>query len=365
LGGASALVSVVIVTYNSRDYIVDCIESVLDQTYHNFEVIIVDNNSGDDTIELVKRNFEENLRVSLITSESNTGYAGGNNLGFQHARGELACVLNPDVVVDKNWLEELVKAYRENEDDAGIVCSNVLLFDDRVTINACGNDIHLTGLVFSRLYMEGQCRCAEGGKTVPAPSGASMLFSKERLRSIGRAEPFDASRFQMEYSDIDLAIDFLAHGFRCYVAAESRAFHKYKFKMTSGRLYVLEKGRYQLLGHFTRRTLLRLMPALLLAEVVVWGFILSKRPDLAASKLRTWGWYLANARSLQRNGHNSIRKDFQLLSVMVPTLAIYQEMNNGEAGGKPTSYLVHRANGYFKKIREGLLERLHPKEQYF
>lgn len=357
---ATALVSIIIVTYNSREDIVDCVNSVLNQTFDDFEVIIVDNNSMDDTVEQVKRNFDGNPKVSLVTSKSNTGYAGGNNLGFQHSKGELIVVLNPDAIVARDWLKELLDAYYENEVDAGIVCSNVLLFHDKSVINACGNDIHLTGLVFSRFYMESECSCAKGGKVVPAPSGASMLFSREKMKSIGRAEPFDACRFYMEYSDIDLAIDFLAHDLHCYVAAESKVYHKYKFKMTPRRLYILEKGRYQLLGHFTKSTRMHLVPALLLAEVVVWGFILSKRPDLAASKLMTWGWYLANAGSFQRDGHNSPRKDFQLLSVMVPTLVVYQEMkNNGSVNDKSSSsYLVRRANSYFKKVRDGLIDRL-------
>jgi GT2 family glycosyltransferase len=351
----TSLVSIIIVTYNSQEDIVDCIRSVLIQTHQEFEVIAIDNNSADNTVEMLRENFGGNSKVSIVASRSNMGYAGGNNLGFRHAKGEFIAILNPDTIVASNWLEELLKAYYENQADAGIVCSNVLLFDRKEVINACGNEIHLTGLVFSRFYMEGECRCAEGGKVVPAPSGASMLFSKERLKRIGREEPFDTSRFQMEYSDIDLAIDFLANGFRCYVAPKSRVYHKYKFKMTPERLYSLEKGRYEILSHLTKSTRLHLISALVLAEVIVWGFILSKRQDLFASKLRVCAWNFVHTISQQARKNNSAKKDLQLLSVMTPMLSIYREISTKD---EDRSFVVSSANNYFKKVRDGLIGRL-------
>jgi GT2 family glycosyltransferase len=104
------------------------------------------------------------------------------------------------------------------------------------------------------------------------PTSASMLFSREKLLMIGRKEPFDSDRFTMEYSDIDLAIDFLCHGLLCFVSPSSKVYHKYKFKMTSQMLYRLEMGRYRLLGHISNATLSRMRRALILTEIMIWYF---------------------------------------------------------------------------------------------
>ncbi len=123
-------VSVIIVTYNHRKYIGQCLESVIEQK--PYEVVVVDNGS-DGTAEYVIRNFPS---VKVIKPEKNLGYAGGNNLGVRHARGEYIVILNPDTVVEKGWLEELVKPLEKRQADYGIerlgYCLIILLVE-RIT----------------------------------------------------------------------------------------------------------------------------------------------------------------------------------------------------------------------------------------
>ena len=187
-----------------------------------------------------------------MDNKENTGYAHGNNLGFQQSNGEMIVILNPDLTVDKAWLSPLVESYCRHE-NAGIVGSGVLLFDNPHIVNACGNDIHLTGFVFSRFYREHPRKCMREEEFIAAPSGASFIFSRYKLNAIGRDMPFDDTRFFLDCSDADLAIDFFSHGLLCYVAPSSKVFHKYKFKMNPQRLFILESGRYQILGHFRRK----------------------------------------------------------------------------------------------------------------
>jgi GT2 family glycosyltransferase len=206
------LVTIIIVTHNNRDDIVDCVNSVLrSEGYQRFEVIIVDNASTDKTVEKIEENFANNEVVSLIKNGKNSWYSGGNNLGCQKSKGELIVILNPDLIVDKFWLSALVEAYRKHE-NAGIVGSNVLLFDKPDIVNACGNDIHLTGFVFARFSGEHTCEYTKE-EVVAAPSGASFIFSRDKLKAIGRQTPFDTTRFFMDCSDADLALEFLQRSF--------------------------------------------------------------------------------------------------------------------------------------------------------
>jgi GT2 family glycosyltransferase len=340
-------VSIIIVAHNSENDVVDCVNSVLSQDYKNFEIVLVDNASTDQTAAISEKRFGFHPQVRVIRSQKNLGYAGGNNLGFHHSEGELIVVLNPDLLVDKRWLVELLKVY-DNHSDSGIVCSNVLLYDDKGVINACGNEIHLTGLVFSRYYMKDKCKCRE--EIVAAPSGASMIFSRQRLYETGRSEPFDTKRFSMEYSDIDLALDFLGHDLRCYSAPSSLVFHKFRFKMNPARLRTLEIGRYQLLGHLRRRTLVLLLPALILTEIIVWSYAFGKRSGLPESKLAVQIWHMANWNKTFRK-NNSHLKDLKILSVMETDLNIYQELGGKQLSPSSFSLAQRFANRVFRLVR--------------
>jgi GT2 family glycosyltransferase len=330
------LVSIIVVTHNNQDDIIDCINSVLHQNYPSFEVIIVDNASTDKTVERIQENFGNNEMVRVVNSQENTGYAHGNNLGFQQSKGELIVILNPDLTVDKSWLGALVECYCRRE-NAGIVGSSILLFDDPNIINACGNDIHLTGFVLSRFYREDLFKCCREEEVVAAPSGASFIFSRKNLNAIGRVVPFDDNRFVLDCSDADLAIDFLSHDLLCYVAPSSKVFHRFRFKMNPQRLFILESGRYQILGHLRRKTLVMMLPSLILAELIVWYFILKADRRLIRSKIKVQIWLFRKSGNIFRND-NSSAKDLKIIENMISDIKLYYELSGG-------SHSVHVQNG--------------------
>jgi GT2 family glycosyltransferase len=318
------LVSIIVVTHNNQDDIIDCINSVLHQNYPSFEVIIVDNASTDTTVKRIRENFGNNERVRFIDSQENTGYAHGNNLGFQQSKGEMIVILNPDLTVDKAWLTVLVECYCRRE-NAGIVGSSILLFDNPNIINACGNDIHLTGFVLSRFYRDDLLKCCREEEVVAAPSGASFIFSRIKLNAIGRVVPFDDNRFFLDYSDVDLAIDFLSNDLLCYVAPSSKVFHKYRFKMNPQRFFILERGRYQILGHFRKKTLVVMLPALLLTEFMVWYFILRTNRGLIKPKLKVQMSLFTHGGSIFRNNNSNI-KDLKVIKSLKPDIKLYEEV---------------------------------------
>jgi GT2 family glycosyltransferase len=104
---ALPFVSVIIVNYNGKDLLGTCLESLERLLYpsNRFEVILVDNHSADTSVVYVRKHFPW---VKLVVSDKNLGFAGGNNLGAQHAHGEFIAFLNSDTEVHERWLHALV-----------------------------------------------------------------------------------------------------------------------------------------------------------------------------------------------------------------------------------------------------------------
>lgn len=102
-------VSVIVVNYNGRKLLDECLRSLrkIDYPKHMYEVIMVDNNSSDDSVSFVHHNFPE---VYLVRNEKNLGFVGGNRVGLTYANGEYIVLLNTDTKVDPRWLSELVRA---------------------------------------------------------------------------------------------------------------------------------------------------------------------------------------------------------------------------------------------------------------
>jgi len=110
-------ISVIIITFNSSEYILNCLKSVKKSTYPNYEIIVVDNGSKDRTIELIQNNFSE---IKLILNNKNFGFAEGNNIGVKQAQGDIIFLLNDDTVIDPNLISILVKELISS-DKTGII----------------------------------------------------------------------------------------------------------------------------------------------------------------------------------------------------------------------------------------------------
>jgi len=282
------MVSVVIVNYNGREHLKECLSSVLGQSYTNFEVILVDNCSTDGSADYVQRNFPQ---VKVVKNSDNLGYGGGNNVAYKNARGKYIAVLNPDTSVDKDWLKELVYALQQRP-NAKMVTSKVLLYHDPKIINCCGNDIHFTGLVFSRGLGEKENYYARE-EYVVAPSGCSFLVPRALIEEIGFFDTEFSHHWLFE--DTDLAIRLQLRGYKCLFVPSSKVYHKFALKMNRQRYFMLERGRYLLLlKNFSCYTLILLLPSLLLTEALTWGYASYKGKEYIVSKVMAYKWILKN-----------------------------------------------------------------------
>ncbi|MBU4016908.1 glycosyltransferase family 2 protein [Patescibacteria group bacterium] len=108
------LISIIIVNYNGKKWLKKCLDSLYDQTYKNFEIIFVDNNSPDDSNDYIEEEYPE---VKIIKSNKNLGFGGGNNLGIDRTEGEFILLLNNDTWLNNNFLENMLKYYLHNKFD--------------------------------------------------------------------------------------------------------------------------------------------------------------------------------------------------------------------------------------------------------
>ena len=107
-----SLVSILVVNWNGKEFIQKCLESLEGQSYKNFEIILVDNASTDNSIDIIEKNFPN---VNLIKNNENVGFAEGNNIGIKKSKGEIICLFNPDAVADKNWLSIMVNSLQSSK----------------------------------------------------------------------------------------------------------------------------------------------------------------------------------------------------------------------------------------------------------
>ena len=122
-------VSFIVVNWNGLETVAECLDSLLEQTHTNREIIFVDNHSSDGSLELVRDRYPLDKLISL---DQNLGYAEANNIGFAQAEGEYIALVNNDAVLDPRWLEKAVNVFYQDKDDiVGSVATKIINYHQR------------------------------------------------------------------------------------------------------------------------------------------------------------------------------------------------------------------------------------------
>ncbi|MFN4150143.1 MAG: glycosyltransferase family 2 protein, partial [Candidatus Sericytochromatia bacterium] len=124
-------VSVIIVTFNSEKYILTCIKSILEQTNKlKYEIIVVDNNSEDNTVQILKNNYPN---VIVIENKVNYGFAKANNIGIKKSKSKYLFLLNPDTILINNVIS-ILYSFMEKEKNIDVSCCGATIFNDDNTL---------------------------------------------------------------------------------------------------------------------------------------------------------------------------------------------------------------------------------------
>ncbi len=257
----SPTASIIIVTYNHKKYLSDCLESVINQDYPH-EIIVVDNNSKDGTIEYLEKYFP---KVKLVKSKNNLGFGAANNLGVGHSNGDYIVFLNPDTVVEKSWLRKLIEPI---EDDKNIVTTSKIMNYDGNYVNTCGLITHFTGITFPRGYGE-KPEKFDKYEYLNSISGCCFGIKKQEFNKIGG---FDENFF-LYNEDSEFSWRLKLKGYKILFTPESIVKHDYKLELKPSKLYHLEKNRYLMIRkYFLKREIIKILPSLIFAEILSFGY---------------------------------------------------------------------------------------------
>jgi|TARA_B110000014_G_scaffold236207_1_gene201299 hypothetical protein len=202
-------VSIIITNYNGQTLLQKCLESLSKVEYDNFEIILVDNNSTDGTIEFVTKNYPS---ITIIKLESNKGFAEPNNIGAKIAKGKYLLFLNNDTIVTPNFISELVSVIENNKKIA--ICQSLLLQSDG-KIDSSGDFIDNLGVVYSSK------ESPKNLKQISSAKGASLLIQNEIFFDLGG---FD-NRFFATFEDVDLSWRSWIFGYNVVIAPKSVVYH--------------------------------------------------------------------------------------------------------------------------------------------
>ena len=213
----SPLVSVVIPNWNGAAHLPTCLGALRAQTFRDVEVIVVDNASTDDSVELLGREYPE---ACVIRLDRNYGFTGACNTGLRAAQGEFLILLNNDTEAAPDWLAEVVAAF-ERHSGAGMVASKMLLFDRRDILHTAGDVFKTDGTPGNRgVWEEDRGQFTEG--PVFSANGGSAAYRKAMLDQIG---PLDEDFF-FSCEDVDLAWRAQLAGWHCVYAPRAVVYHK-------------------------------------------------------------------------------------------------------------------------------------------
>ena len=265
-----SLVSIVVLNYNAGKLLLNCIESIKKSSYQNIEILVVDNISSDNSQIECKKKFPD---IKLIQNDENLGYCGGNNAGIKKAEGEFIIILNPDTIVETNWIDELLNAQKEFGD--GLYQPKILSLNEENTIQSTGNMLHIFGFGFARDKGNKVIERKEEIEKVGYASGTCLFTTRKVLDKIGLLDEF----LFLYHDDLDLGWRGAQIGINSFYVPKSKIYHveSYSLKWSSKKFYWLERNRkYCLLTHYSKDTYQKMKFSLILVDLFVWTFYFSK-----------------------------------------------------------------------------------------
>lgn len=218
----------VVLNFNGWQETLACIDAVLNQTYDDFHILLIDNGSHDESLEKLKK-YEKHDRVTFRKEPVNLGFAGGVNVGIRHAteyRYQYTALLNNDATLTKDWLKILVSTI---EDKRASVATGIILNRDGKTIDSTGDAYSIWGLPFPRQRDENTELAHESGYVFGCSAGAS-LYKTSLFKDTGL---FDETFFAY-YEDTDISYRAQLMGHKAYYEKSAVVYHDHG--TTSGKI---------------------------------------------------------------------------------------------------------------------------------
>jgi GT2 family glycosyltransferase len=293
-------VSIIIVNYNGRKFLEECLNSVLLTRYPNFEIIFVDNGSTDGSVEYILRLAQNDSRIKLIQNSTNLGFAEGNNSGIRHARGEYIVLLNNDTVVDPNWIAELVKAM-EKDQDVAVAQAKLLSYYNHRVIDSAGGIIDRWGFSIDRGMEEVDEGQYDNNQEIFFACFAASIVRKKVFREVGLLD----TRFFAMFEDVDFCWRVRLRGYRAMLVPSAVVYHKrggtVKTFENTPLFYLVNFHFYKnrlamLIKNYGSRNLVKRLPVTLLLQALAFArnIFIKRDARLGLAVLKSYFWVILN-----------------------------------------------------------------------
>jgi len=253
---------VIILNFNDQAHLAKAIDSVKKQNFPNTKILVVDNNSTDNSPAIIKKI----KGIARMLLNQNLGYAAGNNLALKQAfadGADLCILMNTDLEMKPYCLKNMLDCYlKERVNSCGLIQPSILLTKNENKINSNGNALHILGFGYCKDYNENY-QTTTKNRQIISVSGACMMIPKSYYDDIGDLD----ENFFLYNEDQAYSWKGLLRGYKHYLSANSEASHDYSFSKNKNKMYYSESNRLSLLIMLYQvKTLVFLSPIFLLSE---------------------------------------------------------------------------------------------------
>lgn len=305
----SPIISIIIVNWNGKKWLKNCFDSLKKQTFKQFEIILVDNASADDSVDFINKNYPE---VNVVQTGSNLGFAGGNNVGLKSAKGKYILLLNNDTWAPKDFLEKFVKAFNEIP-NAGCIQSKMVLLKDSKVIDLVGS--YWTDTSFLYYYGFGKnASLKKYNQAMPffSNKGACVMIPRKVIDGIGL---FDDD-FWCYYEETDFCHRVWLAGYECWYYPKAVIHHAgggtaIKFDNSFIQFHNFKNKLLSFQKNFETKSLLTIIPIYLLLNIAIsFMWLIQKKPKHFLALYQSIWWNIVHFKDtqLKRRKIQSYRK---------------------------------------------------------
>ena len=211
------LVTVIIVNWNRKKLLQDCLESLRKQKFRDFSTIVVDNGSYDGSLELLSKYYPE---IKTISLSENIGFAAANNIAFSQVETKYIALLNNDAVAHPEWLKHLTESL-ENDHGAGLAAAGILYHDHPEIIDRAGDGYSTAGAGILR-GRGSKAKDYAQPEYIFGACAAAAMYRKTMIDLVGFFDP----DFFLIYEDVDLSFRAQLSGYQCLYVPAAIVYHK-------------------------------------------------------------------------------------------------------------------------------------------
>lgn len=280
--------------------IIDCIKSLMKPNYQNWELIVVDNASTDQSVKYLKKKFKDSKNCFVIENPINM-YSQGLNLGAKKASGKYLAYFNNDVAITPGYLENLVKEF-ERDPKLAIAQGKLLNYKNKKNIDSAGETMDIYGNPITIGMGEKDKGQFDATEDILSASGSACMIRKDIFNKIGGYDP----RYGIGYEDMDLALRARRLGYKVKRFPKSQVYHKRAATDLAPFVRIKVKWHFNknriatMIKNYPLPLLIKTIPVTLLIYILITGYewIIRRKWRLGWVRLTSLIWIILNLPSI-------------------------------------------------------------------